>query len=176
VRVIAATNRDVAAMVRQGLFREDLFFRLNTIRLEIPPLRARRSDVDALAAHFVARFNERFGFRKRLGDAALAQLRAYDWPGNVREFLHVIESAMVMCEGLEVEPDHLPAALRAPGPRTSTDSQPPGGLLPTLAELERAHIRRVIEATNGHRHQAAVTLGISERNLYRKLREYDLER
>jgi DNA-binding NtrC family response regulator len=174
VRVIAATNRDVAAMVRQGLFREDLFYRLSTITVEVPPLRTRGTDIELLAQHFVTMLNERFGSRKQISEPAMQLLRRHNWPGNVRELLHVIEAAMVLCEQNDILPEHFPAALR--------NSRPPGvpsiasnGLsLPTLQELEREHIRRVLEASNGHRGNAAKILGISERNLYRKLHEHSI--
>ncbi|HET7219535.1 MAG TPA: sigma-54 dependent transcriptional regulator, partial [Vicinamibacterales bacterium] len=99
VRVIAATNRDLPAMVRQGLFREDLYYRLSTVVLSLPPLRARGSDIDLLARHFAKLLSERFGVQKCVSSAALEVLRGHDWPGNVRELLHVIESAMVVSEG-----------------------------------------------------------------------------
>jgi DNA-binding NtrC family response regulator len=165
VRVLAATNRDVAAMVRQGHFREDLYYRLSTIRIELPPLRRRGADIDLLARHFVAMLNERFGGSKRLGDAALAALRRHPWPGNVRELLHTVEAAMVVCEIDEILPEHLPIR----PPQAAEPSR-----LPTLEELEREHIRAALAAANGHRAQAAKTLGISERNLYRKLKEHGL--
>ncbi len=174
VRVIAATNRDLGAMVRQKMFREDLYYRLRTITIAIPPLRERGGDVDLLATHFVEVVNERYGFAKRLGDDALADLRDHDWPGNVRELLHAIEAALVVCEGEEVRASHLPAALKrktAPTEPVPSDSR---GRCPTLAELERSHIERVLRASGGHRGQAARALGISERNLYRKLKEYRL--
>jgi two-component system response regulator AtoC len=175
-RVIAATNRNLGALVRQGLFREDLYYRLSTIALEVPPLRERTGDVELLAAHFIGRLNERYGFARRIGPAALELLRSYPWPGNVRELLHVVESASVLCESPEILPEHLPAALRAPaspvlpepGVRLSAEA------LPTLRELERAHIARALEATAGHRARAARVLGISERNLYRKIEEFGL--
>ena len=174
VRVLAATNRDLPAMVRQGLFREDLYYRLSTIAIEIPPLRKRQADIELLAEHFVGRLNERFGFQKRLSEAATDLLRRHDWPGNVRELLHAIEAAMIVCEGTELGPEHLPNSIRsalaaaAPPPHTAD------GPLPTLDALERAHIESALRATGGHRGSAAKMLGISERNLYRKLREYGL--
>jgi DNA-binding NtrC family response regulator len=174
VRIVAATNRDLEAMVHKGTFREDLYYRLRTITLKIPPLRARRGDIDQLAAHFVEMLNERFGARKRMSAAALGVLRQHDWPGNVRELLHVVEGAMVVCEGPEILPEHLPVLLRESEGR-HTDTVPPQDAdhqLPTLEELERAHIERVLRVTNGHRGHAAQILGISERNLYRKLLDY----
>ncbi len=108
VRVIAATNRDLAALVRQGLFREDLYYRLSTIAIVVPPLRERPADVALLAAHFATRLNERYGFRKQVSDAALDVLRRHAWPGNVRELSHVVESAAIVCDGPLILPEHLP--------------------------------------------------------------------
>ena len=170
VRVLTATNRDMPAMVRQGHFREDLYYRLSTIPVEVPPLRARAGDVELLANHCAAMLNERFGSQKRIGDAALQILQRHKWPGNVRELLHAVEAAMVMCEGAEVLPEHLPPAVRGSAESAATGNSKPR----TLDELERAHIRSVLEACGGHRSHAARTLGISERNLYRKLRDLRL--
>ena len=173
VRILTATNRDVLSMVRHGLFREDLFYRLSTITVEVPPLRARSGDVDLLAKHFVAVLNERFGSNKQIGEAALQLLRRHNWPGNIRELLHVVEAALVLCEGSVVLPEHLPGSLRnanlATLSETIQDSK-----MPTLQDVELKHIRMAIEASKGHRGNAARMLGISERNLYRKLREYGL--
>jgi two-component system, NtrC family, response regulator HydG len=166
VRLLAATNRDLSAMVRQGQFREDLFYRLSTIALHLPPLRERPGDIDLLARHFVTQLDERRGGRHELGEAALEVLRRHTWPGNVRELKHVIEAALLVCDGADVRPEHLPASLRG---QPAAD---PAGALPTLDQLEREHIRRVLDAVQDHRAQAARILGISERNLYRKLRDY----
>ncbi|MBP7149773.1 MAG: sigma-54-dependent Fis family transcriptional regulator, partial [Acidobacteria bacterium] len=172
VRVLAATNRDLGSLVGRGLFREDLYYRLRTIAIELPALRERDGDVALLAHHFVAQLNERFASAKRLGASALEALERHDWPGNVRELLHVIEAAMVVSEGDEIRPEHLPATLAA------TPRQPAGqrddGELPTLEQMERALVERALRESGGHRAQAARALGISERNLYRKLREYGL--
>ena len=171
VRVIAATNRDLAAMVAQGLFRQDLFYRLSTLTIQVPPLRERPEDIDRLAQHFVALFNERFGRRRQLSAAALALLRGHPWPGNVRELLHTIESAMILGDGHEILPSHLPPAL-SNGASGSTASSTG---ISTLRETEKAQIRSALAATGGHRAQAARVLGISERNLYRKIRGHGLE-
>ena len=161
-------------MVRQGLFREDLFYRLSTITVEVPPLRARGTDVELLAQQFVTTLNERFGSSKRIGQEALQLLRRHTWPGNVREILHVVEAAMVFCEGMCILPEHLPTAFRnlrvAAAPRFSSN----GVSLPTLEQAERELIGLALEASNGHRGNAARILGISERNLYRKLHEHGL--
>ena len=172
VRVLAATNRDLEASVRQGLFREDLFYRLSTIRLSLPPLRDRRGDVDLLADHFIARTNERLGTRRRLGPSARKLLQQHDWPGNVRELFHAIEAAVIVCDGAEILPEHLPAPLRSSRPQERRAEAAP---IATLEAMERAHIELALRAMAGHRGQAARLLGISERNLYRKLREYELD-
>jgi DNA-binding NtrC family response regulator len=174
VRVLTATNRDVSSMVRQGLFREDLFYRLSTITVEVPPLRARGSDVDLLAQHFVTVLNERFGSSKQISEAALQMLQRHNWPGNVRELLHAVEAALVLCEGSQVLPEHLPTSLRNSNPAPQAGSSAGNAALPTLEEAERTYIRLAIEASHGHRRNAAKILGISERNLYRKLREHGL--
>jgi len=174
VRVLTASNRDVSAMVRQGLFREDLFYRLSTITVEIPPLRARGDDVELLAQHFVATLNERFGSGKQISEEALQLLRRHTWPGNVRELLHVVEAAMVLCEGTCILPEHLPATLRNPRVAAAPSISANSASLPTLEQAERELIRLALEASNGHRGNAARVLGISERNLYRKLHEHAL--
>jgi DNA-binding NtrC family response regulator len=166
VRLIAATNRDLSAMVRQGQFREDLFYRLSTISLHLPALRQRTGDVTLLARHFLAQASERRGCRRELGAAALEALERHSWPGNVRELKHAVEAAVLVCDGAEIRPEHLPASVRR-----QPDALPAGDL-PTLDALERDHIRRVLDAVHDHRAQAARILGISERNLYRKLRDY----
>lgn len=171
VRILAATNRDLASMVRQGLFREDLYYRLRTVVLTLPPLRDRGSDIDLLARHFVHLLSERFGVRKRISPEASQVLRSHHWPGNVRELLHVVESAVVVAEGPEILPEHLPAQLAM----AAASAPPrPDGQIATLEELEKSHIELALKASQGHRGQAARALGISERNLYRKLRSYGL--
>jgi len=174
VRILAATNRDVLSMVRQALFREDLFYRLSTITVQVPPLRDRSGDVDLLAKHFVAVLNERFGSNKQIGEEALQRLRRHSWPGNVRELLHVVEAALVLCEGPVVLPEHLPTTLRNTTPSTLPEASTRDSTMLTLQDVELKQIRMAIEASKGHRGNAAKILGISERNLYRKLREYGL--
>jgi len=174
-RVLAATNRDLPALVRQGLFRDDLYYRLSTIALRLPPLRERGTDVDRLAQHFVSVLNDRFGCQKRVGPRALDALRRHQWPGNVRELMHVIEAAMLVCDGPEIEPAHLPADIGAAGSGAGAVAPAQGGgPLRTLEAVERAHIESVLASVDGHRGNAARILGISERNLYRKLREFQL--
>lgn len=177
VRVLAATNRDLRAMVGKRLFREDLFYRMSTITVEIPPLRKRGDDIELLARRFVKMLNERHGTGKVLSESALEALRGHGWPGNVRELLHAVEAAAVVCEGGEIRAEHLPASVRGAAPAGAAAPAGPvvdGEQFPTLVELEVMHIRRALEASRGHRGNAAQMLGISERNLYRKLKEYRL--
>lgn len=174
VRVITATNRDIPGLVRRGLFREDLYYRLSTITVEVPPLRARPGDIDLLARQFAARFNLQSGTNKWFNDEALELLRRHPWPGNVRELLHVVEAALVMCEGSTVLPHHLPAALRNPQPVVRSEPAAAAQQPASLEAAERAHIAAALSACAGHRGNTAKVLGISERNLYRKLNEYNL--
>jgi len=171
VRVLAATNRNLAEMTARGRFRQDLYYRLRTIAIELPPLRERPEDIPLLAEHFAERRARRAGVVKRIGAQAMERLRRHRWPGNVRELLHTVEAASVVCDGPEILPEHLPATLPA-GRDAPACGDPGGDALVTLQELEARHIARVLETTGGHRGNAARILGISERNLYRKLRDH----
>jgi DNA-binding NtrC family response regulator len=168
VRLVAATNLALERLVDEGRFRRDLYFRLQAIQIDIPPLRRRRGDVPVLVEHFVARHEARGGKRKRFSPAALELLAGYDWPGNVRQLRHVVERSLVLADGDVIAPADLPAELRQPPAR-----DPEARL--TLAELERRHVARVLAEVAGHRARAAHVLGISERNLYRLIHEYQLE-
>ena len=173
VRIIAATNRDLSGMVRQGLFREDLFYRLSTLTLRVPPLRERGGDLEQLVRHFVAVFNARFGTARQVGAAALEALRRHEWPGNVRELVHAVEAAMIVCDGPELLPAHFARVLDARRMQPAESAAP--AAVSTLREMERRQIQRALTATDGHRAQAARLLGISERNLYRKIRAHGLD-
>ena len=172
VRVLAATNRNLPDMVAQGLFREDLYYRLSTVTLRLPPLRERCADIELLAEHFLALMGDRSGVRRRLGPGTIEALRRHPWPGNVRELKHVIEAAIVVSDGPEILPGHLSIGTAPSHPGAAYGNHDPH--LVRLDEMERAHITRVLQAMGGHRGRAASALGISERNLYRKLREYGL--
>lgn len=169
VRVIAATNRELARMVEGGQFREDLFYRINVFSIVLPPLRERRSDIPYLAKYLTRRVA---GARELEFDKeAIDMLVGYHWPGNVRELQNVIERAVILCEGRTIEPKHLPVNLRA----TAAFPEPAAeGGYPTLEDLERRYIARLLRELDGHRTRVAQALGISERNLYRKLKEYRL--
>jgi DNA-binding NtrC family response regulator len=169
VRVVAATNRDLKAMVAAGTFREDLFYRLNVINLTLPPLRERPSDVPALAAHFLKRFAEENGRPSlALADSALSQLALYSWPGNVRELENVIERAVVIAEGDLIEPRHLPAEVATAVKRNDVPVIPGA----TMDELERYAILRTLESVGGSTGRAAEILGVSVRKIQYKLQEY----
>ena len=172
VRVIAATNRSLEQMMKEGHFREDLYYRLNVFSLHIPPLRERRDDVPVLAEHFIRNSSIAPKRSTRISEAAMSVLRRYAWPGNVRELENLIERALILCDGGVLEPDHLPMGVRVTPQFTQDDES---GRLPTLEEVELRYIRRVLEECKGHRHKAASILGISERNLYRRLKELEAE-
>jgi DNA-binding NtrC family response regulator len=165
VRLVAATNRALEAMIEDGGFREDLFYRLNAFPIDVPPLRAHREDIPELARHFIRRTDTP---DVEVSDAAMERLTAYRWPGNVRELAHAIERALILCGGGPIEPEHLPPSIQhedlAPA-RSKEES------LLSLHELELRHILRVLDEHRGHREHAASALGISERTLYRRLKE-----
>jgi DNA-binding NtrC family response regulator len=165
VRLVAATNRDLAEAMRAGEFRQDLFYRINTITVQLPPLRERREDVGLLAQHFVES-RAAYG-RKRLAAAALAALEAYDWPGNVRELLHAIERGVILSKGDEIETGDLPPEiLGAPGPVSAGAG--------TLEAMERQHIVATLRQVGGHRGKAAALLAIDPKTLYRKILGYGI--
>ena len=172
-RVIAATNGDLAAMISQGGFREDLFYRLNVIQLALPPLRERREDHPALAEHFLARGAAKLGRALRLSPEALECLLRYPWPGNVRELENAIERAAILARSEIVTPDDLP-------PHVAAGMQlGPSPVLPrqtTLADAERAHILQTLERFGRNHSGAAEALGIGRTTLWRKLKEYGIER
>jgi PAS domain S-box-containing protein len=171
VRVVAATNKSLGALVKEGKFREDLFYRVHVVRLELPPLRERREDIPLLAEHFVARFNRLKGRDiGGLSDAALARLMEHDFPGNVRELENIIEHAFVLCRSGLIELTHLPPHLR--GEHDGVRSELPTGL--TLAAVEKLLIRDALRRSNGNRAAAARELGIDVSTLFRKLKALKL--
>ena len=172
VRVVAATNRDLGALVKTGEFREDLYFRLNVILIELPPLRDRGDDVELLADHFLERFNSRM--RKRvegISPEAMKLLRRYSWPGNVRELENVIERAVVLVDDREITPAALPREL-VKSPDGVENAPVDAG---TLAEHERRLIVEALRRTRGNQKRAAEDLGIGRNTLWRKVRRLGLE-
>jgi len=165
VRVVCATHRDLAELVRSGHFREDLYYRLRVLTLEVPPLRERSDDVLPLALHFLA--EEKSGPRGYT-PAAQARLLGYAWPGNVRELQNVVKHGAALATGPEVDDDDLPETLSLP--TMSLASTPGTEVLKTLAEVEREHILRVLDSCGGSQSEAARVLGIARNTLWRKLR------
>ena len=172
VRVIAATNQDLGLLVGKGDFREDLYYRINILRLELPPLRDRREDIPLLVEHFISKFN-RLQDKHVVGvsEDVTAILLEHDYPGNIRELENIIEHAFVLCRGGLIEPRHLPAALRR---EPALGSQPGGGGL-TLKALETMHITKAIRRHGGNRTAAARELGINPSTLFRKIKSLGIE-
>ncbi|ANB01822.1 sigma-54 dependent transcriptional regulator [Ectothiorhodospira sp. BSL-9] len=176
VRVVAATNRDLGPMIAENCFREDLFYRLETFRLHVPPLRERGDDIERLAARFLARFGAAMDRPvEGITPEALRALRSYSFPGNVRELTNLIERAVTFCRGSEIQLADLPERLDAA--RTESGASAAATQLwseedthmPTLQEIEDRYIRWVLERLDGNKRQAAKVLGIGRRTLYRRL-------
>ncbi len=168
IRLVSATNRDLFRSVERGEFREDLLYRINTIHIDLPPLRNRRSDIPALAQHFVEHYAARYskpveGFDR----AAIQALLDHAWPGNIRELQHTIEKAVIFCEGTEITPSAL--QLRSDSPASAAPAAPT-----TLEEMERRMIREAIDRQNGNLSAVAAELGITRQTLYNKLKRYKL--
>ncbi len=197
VRIISATNRDLATQVKEGRFREDLYYRLNVFPIEIPSLRERREDLPALVDHFVGRFNAEEGKAiPGLTPEAMSMIQAYDWPGNVRQLENAVFRAVVLSDGGALKPEdfpqiaglvgNLPVAsanvshIAAPLAANDAPDQPvlitdPTGELRTLEAIERDLIQFAIDHYSGHMSEVARRLGIGRSTLYRKVREYDLK-
>lgn len=167
VRVVAATNRDLEEEVKQGRFREDLYYRLNAMQLEIPPLRRRKEDLPLLVDHFLRKKSRLKG--KKLSQKGMKALEAYDFPGNVRELFHILERGFLLAKGEVVGPSDL-----FPGDSFQKSWQQEEEIC-SLEELERRHMARVLEHTSWKKTEAAAILGISVRNLYRKIEQYELK-
>jgi DNA-binding NtrC family response regulator len=175
VRVVAATNRELAAELARGTFRKDLYYRLNVIDLHTPPLRERRSDIPALVSGFLGEIAARQGRSPpELDAAAAAALVAHDYPGNVRELVHALERAVALARGGMIHLEHLPSDIAVPpegseSPPPAADAMEP--LEVAVEQFERQYIRRALAQTGGHRTRAAALLGISRKSLWERLRE-----
>ncbi len=182
IRIVATSNRDMAEAVAKGVFREDLYYRLNVFPIAIPALRQRPEDIVPIARHFVAEHGGRFGRTgMRLSSAAEAQLRAHTWPGNIRELENVIQRALIMASGPVIEPEALnlaPRPTEAASPPLAAEIPAPSALPETekradnMKDLERDHILRTLAEVGGSRKKAIERLGISERTLRYKLQQY----
>ena len=175
VRVIAASNRDLATLIREGQFREDLYYRLNVIPIEVPPLRTRKDDIPAHVSHFIAQFCSENGKRaKTLSSEALGYFLAYDWPGNVRELRNMVERLVIMAPGDVITAEDLPAPLRP------KEASPPAGeardrsLKDARDNFERAYILGELRTNDWNVTRTAERLGIERSHLYRKLKAYNI--
>lgn len=177
LRIIAATNRDLKKRVAEGLFREDLYFRLNVIAVEMPPLRSRVGDLICFAEHYEKFFSEQCGRKlEGLSPEAVACIRAYAWPGNLRELRNAIERAVILAKRDKLFPEDFPAELRGQNAAANSDAEnlPQVGSLISLEKLEAAHLRKILEKTPSLS-EAAETLGIDQATLYRKRKKIGLE-
>src|SRR5579863_3865866 len=161
VRVIAATNRDVQKMVEEGKFREDLWYRINVVRITVPPLCERISDIPLLAHYFLKRYNQRYNLDTRLTETGLKAMEEYSWPGNIRQLQHMMERLTILAPGGRIDDAAVKTAIE------QMDSRDHAG--ETLADTEAEQVRRVLAATNGNKSRAAKILGIERKTLYRKL-------
>ena len=173
VRIIAATNRNLEQMARESKFRQDLYFRLSSFVIHIPPLRERREDIAELVEHFLHHLDIRLQVNKTVSAGAMRQLVAYDWPGNVRELRNVVERAIILSGNKpEIRPEHLTFGSAGPNPVMGTSLAFDHD--PNLDEIERLYLEKMLEKHSGHRAHVAKVLGISERNLYRLIHKHGL--
>jgi two-component system response regulator AtoC len=186
VRVVLATNRDLAQAVAAGEFREDLYYRIHVIAIEMPPLRERRSDIPTLATHFLRRFGDEHGRPGlQFTERALAALAGAAWPGNVRQLENLVERAVVLGQGQRIDVEDLPTAVATPGAPTApaaaaggTADVETGPILPlkeALAAPERRIIERALGHCGGNREKAAKVLGINRSTLFHKLRKFGIQ-
>jgi len=170
VRILVATNQDLETLVREGRFREDLYYRLNVVGIEVPPLRRRAEDIPILAEYFIRSYPGPEPLRRvKLSPAALRALEAADWPGNVRELKNCIEQALILGDGRTIRLGDLPPRLRRRKRSTAGEELPP------LSDVEREHIARVLHATGWNKAKSARILGIAKPTLYEKIKSYGLE-
>jgi len=168
VRIIAATNKELLALVKKGIFREDLYYRLNVITIDLPPLRERNDDILLLARKFASIYADEFGKpTPKFSDKTLKILKGYHWPGNVRELENVIQRLVAMTDNEVIEAADLPSVMRFSAFKKA-------GLQRTLAEVEAEHIRNVLAAVNGNKTKAAEILGIDRKTLREKLKRYSI--
>ncbi len=171
-RIVAATNQDLRKAVEARTFRDDLYYRINVVNLDLPPLRERKEDIPLLVAHFLKEYNRR---RKRsvgsVSEAAMRLLLDYSWPGNIRELENVIERAVILCDGKTIEPWDFPFTSARTRTAEAADAPAEG----TLEDIEKAHIKRVLRQVGGHRSRAAQALGVDRKTLRAKIRRYGIE-
>ncbi len=175
VRLVSATNHDLEKLQADGTFRQDLFFRIRGAHIHLPPLRNRREDISPIVRHYIAQFAHQLNREPvTITDEAMMPLMQYDWPGNVRQLINVMQNTVLACDGDTIEPRHIPVEIRQADDATESGSV--GDLAGVnLQQIEKQAIRNTLRMTGGNREQAANLLGIGERTLYRKLKEYGLK-
>lgn len=166
VRILAATNRNLRKMVDEGKFREDLWYRLDVVRVNVPPLRERHGDIPLLAGAFLKRYNERYNLEARITESGMKALEDYTWPGNVRQLQHMMERLVILAQGGRITEDAVEGAIRSASPADQAGE--------TLADTETEQIRKVLAVTGGNKSRAARILGIERKTLYRKLERMGL--
>jgi transcriptional regulator with PAS, ATPase and Fis domain len=170
IRLISATNRELEKEVARGSFREDLFYRINTIMLQTPPLRRRKEDIQMLVTHFLSQGqNAILGRGRQMSDEAMSVMMKYDWPGNIRELQNTCERLQILAEGHSIMPNDLPDHIRNPEYKAVIDDYDP---TLTIHELEKRYILKALAYFEGNKTQAANALGITIKTLYNKLHEY----
>lgn len=170
VRVIAATNKELAREIKNGSFREDLFYRLNVIPIELPPLRRRHDDIPLLLDKFLQQFNDRYGIRVKFDHGAIAELCNYSFPGNVRELINIVERCVTLSGSGVVKKSDLPSHII----KKQTGKTRLLSLCEVAAEAEKTHIQRILKITRGNRTQTAEILGISRKTLWEKIGNYKI--
>ncbi|MBI5739377.1 MAG: sigma-54-dependent Fis family transcriptional regulator [Nitrospirae bacterium] len=174
-RVISATNKEIRDSIEKGLFREDLYFRLNVLSVKIPPLRERRDDIALLVGHFLKKFA---GERKKFSREALETLRNYHWKGNVRELENIIERVVLLSDREIIDVEHLPEEIRSVPARVKVAAVPPGGIYfeKIIEDMEKAYLMKALEQTNGVKTEAAKLLNLTFRSFRHKLKKYGIEK
>jgi transcriptional regulator with PAS, ATPase and Fis domain len=174
VRILAATNQSLKEKVDRGEFREDLYYRLDTFLLRIPALRERKDDIPLLSFYFLDKYRKEYDKEiNRVSQEVLRTLTAYSFPGNVRELENAIERAVIVCEGEEIQKNHLPERFVKDTQRPPNEKKEE---LFTLAEVEKQYIQKVLRSTKGNKSEAARILGINRASLWRKLKEMEKEK
>jgi transcriptional regulator with PAS, ATPase and Fis domain len=167
VRIVAATNKNLRKMVDEGKFREDLWYRLDVVRIAVPPLCERTGDVPLLAGAFLKRYNERYGFDSRITESGMRALSEHTWPGNVRQLQHMMERLVILAPGGRITDEAVFEAIRSSSPREQATE--------SLADTETEQIRKVLAAAGGNKSRAARILGIERKTLYRKLERMEAD-
>jgi Nif-specific regulatory protein len=175
VRVIAATNRNLLEDVRAGRFREDLYWRLNVVPIELPPLRERRGDIRLLTNHYVDRFSRAYGKEVRVSGEAVKEMESYAWPGNVRELANTMERLIIMGENDTIEADDITRVLsQGSAPALAAEKPDSSSLTSEVLNLERERICRALREHNHVQHRAARALGITPRQLGYRIKKYGI--